>query len=157
MLSSAPSPASSPPAAEAQTCVHGHPPESSKVTDKGPCPDRREAGNGGSDSAGLPSLVAAGPISGGLRGGESRRGRRAAADAVQYRDPDHAATVGEPSMSYHLMTLLHLGPLTTSTPEPAEGTPREGTPAGVVCHVQVLSDNVPDVSGLEAWRKSFLK
>jgi hypothetical protein len=30
-------------------------------------------------------------------------------------------------------------------------------PAGVVSHVKVLSDKVPDVSNLEAWRKSFLK
>jgi hypothetical protein len=30
-------------------------------------------------------------------------------------------------------------------------------PVGVVCHVQVVSDRVPDVSSLEAWKKSFLK
>lgn len=30
-------------------------------------------------------------------------------------------------------------------------------PAGVVSNVQVLSDKVPDVSSLEAWKKSFIK
>src|SRR6516162_6277433 len=28
---------------------------------------------------------------------------------------------------------------------------------GVVSHVQVLSDKVPDISSIEAWKKSFLK
>jgi len=28
---------------------------------------------------------------------------------------------------------------------------------GVVCHVKVLSDKVPDVSSLEAWKQSFIK
>ena len=32
-----------------------------------------------------------------------------------------------------------------------------GQPVGVVCNVKVLSDKVPDVSSLEAWRKSFIK
>ena len=30
-------------------------------------------------------------------------------------------------------------------------------PAGVVCHVQLVSDKVPDVSSLAAWQRSFLK
>lgn len=30
-------------------------------------------------------------------------------------------------------------------------------PPGVVCHVQVLSDKVPDVSSLAAWKRSFIK
>ena len=30
-------------------------------------------------------------------------------------------------------------------------------PAGVVSHIKVLSDKVPDVSSLEAWKKSFIK
>ena len=33
----------------------------------------------------------------------------------------------------------------------------EKQPVGVVSHVKVLSDKVPDVSSLEAWKKSFLK
>lgn len=36
-------------------------------------------------------------------------------------------------------------------------TPADRAPAGVVCNVTVLSDKVPDVSSLEAWKKSFLK
>lgn len=34
---------------------------------------------------------------------------------------------------------------------------RADDPAGVVCHVKVLSDKVPDVSSLDAWKRSFLK
>jgi len=37
------------------------------------------------------------------------------------------------------------------------GIHRGGEPVGVVCHVKVHSDQVPDVSSLEAWQKSFLK
>jgi hypothetical protein len=33
----------------------------------------------------------------------------------------------------------------------------DGPPVGVVSHVQVLSDKVPDVSSIDAWKKSFLK
>src|SRR5687768_2844905 len=34
---------------------------------------------------------------------------------------------------------------------------RADEPAGVVCHVKVLSDQVPDVSSLDAWKRSSLK
>src|SRR3954470_1877339 len=34
---------------------------------------------------------------------------------------------------------------------------RADDPAGVVCHVKVLSDKVPDVSSLDAWKRSFLR
>ena len=34
---------------------------------------------------------------------------------------------------------------------------RADDPAGVVCHVKVLSDKAPDVSSLDAWKRSFLK
>jgi hypothetical protein len=35
--------------------------------------------------------------------------------------------------------------------------PADAAPPAVVCHVKVVSDKVPDVSGIEAWRRSFLK
>jgi hypothetical protein len=35
--------------------------------------------------------------------------------------------------------------------------PPAGPPVGVVCNVQVLSDKVPDVSSIDAWKASFLK
>lgn len=35
--------------------------------------------------------------------------------------------------------------------------PGSGGPVGVVSNVKVLSDKVPDVSSLEAWKKSFIK
>ena len=39
----------------------------------------------------------------------------------------------------------------------ASATPaQDARPAGVVSHVKVLSDKVPDVSSLEAWTKSFI-
>ncbi len=34
---------------------------------------------------------------------------------------------------------------------------RSAGPVGVVCHVNVVSDKVPDISSLEAWSRSFLK
>src|SRR5205814_1196304 len=39
----------------------------------------------------------------------------------------------------------------------ARPAPTSAGPAGVVCHVKVLSDKVEDVSSLEAWKKSFIK
>jgi hypothetical protein len=38
-----------------------------------------------------------------------------------------------------------------------DSTPRGDDSVGVVCHVQVLSDKVPDVSSLEAWKRSFIR
>src|SRR5262249_43628809 len=39
----------------------------------------------------------------------------------------------------------------------AASSARADDPAGVVCHVKVLSDKVPDVCSLDAWKRSFLK
>lgn len=50
-------------------------------------------------------------------------------------------------MPYALAPLL----LLAAPAGPADAAP------GVVCHVQVVSDRVPDVSSLEAWRRSFLQ
>src|SRR5438067_9478795 len=38
-----------------------------------------------------------------------------------------------------------------------EAPPGDRSPVGVVCNVKVLSDKVPDVSSMEAWKQSFLK
>ena len=46
--------------------------------------------------------------------------------------------------------------LATSGILPASPPPAD-KPVGVVSHVKVLSDKVPDVSSLEAWKKSFIK
>src|SRR5438876_12144736 len=51
---------------------------------------------------------------------------------------------------HSLVSLLLLAPT-------AVAAPPEVSPAGVVCHIQVLSDKVPDVSSLDAWKKSFLR
>ena len=50
-------------------------------------------------------------------------------------------------------SLLLLFPLALPSANPTADAPT----AGVVSHIKVLSDKVPDVSSLEAWRKSFLK
>src|SRR5205814_4737913 len=42
-------------------------------------------------------------------------------------------------------------------PPVAVGVQPDGQRAGVVCNIQVLSDKVPDVSSVDAWKKSFLK
>src|SRR5262249_41230379 len=34
---------------------------------------------------------------------------------------------------------------------------QDGPAAGVVCHIKVVSDKVPDVSSIEAWKRSFLR
>src|SRR5436190_19346141 len=39
----------------------------------------------------------------------------------------------------------------------AAAAQRPGEPAGVVCNGKVVSDKVPDVSSIDAWKKSFLK
>src|SRR5436190_18020248 len=39
----------------------------------------------------------------------------------------------------------------------AAAAQRPGEPAGVVCNVKVVSDKVPDISSMDAWKKSFLK
>jgi hypothetical protein len=48
--------------------------------------------------------------------------------------------------------------LTVSAGEPA---PKDGSPTpprpGIVSHIKVLSDKVPDVSNLDAWKKSYIK
>jgi hypothetical protein len=54
-------------------------------------------------------------------------------------------------------SLLLLCPLALPSANPTEDTRRAAAPSlGVVSHITVLSDKVPDVSNLEAWRQSFL-
>src|SRR5205823_6375073 len=60
------------------------------------------------------------------------------------------------TMKIPLMPLL-LGLLPLADPGPADDTPGDGPRVGVVSHLLVVSDKVPDVSSMEAWRKSFLK
>src|SRR5204862_8171174 len=42
-------------------------------------------------------------------------------------------------------------------PARADDRPAGSAPVGVVCGVQVLSDKVPDVSIMEAWKRSYIK
>jgi len=53
-------------------------------------------------------------------------------------------------MSFPLLPFLLLSPLPVSAPHSREQV-------GVVCNVKVVSDKVPDVTSLDAWKKSFLK
>ena len=57
-------------------------------------------------------------------------------------------------MFVRLASIVLLGSVATSVVQAAE--PPHGSP-GVVCNVKVLSDKVPDVSSMEAWKRSFLK
>jgi hypothetical protein len=49
-----------------------------------------------------------------------------------------------------LLSALLLAPLAMAA------APKDAPP-GVISHIQVLSDKVPDVSSLEAWQRSFLR
>src|SRR5438093_13657118 len=49
-----------------------------------------------------------------------------------------------------LASFLLLGSLAAVASGPSEQV-------GVVCNVKVVSDKVPDVSSIDAWKKSFLK
>jgi hypothetical protein len=54
--------------------------------------------------------------------------------------------------------LVFLCPLALPSANPSEGARDSDAPsAGIVSHIEVLSDKIPDVSSLEAWRQSFLK
>jgi hypothetical protein len=53
--------------------------------------------------------------------------------------------------------VLLAGSLAVSTVDGADSKPADSKTAGVVCNVKVLSDKVPDVSSMEAWKQSFLK
>jgi hypothetical protein len=54
-------------------------------------------------------------------------------------------------------SLILLCPLALPSANPTEEVRRDAAPPiGVVSHITVLSDKVPDVSNLEAWRQSFL-
>jgi hypothetical protein len=55
--------------------------------------------------------------------------------------------------SIALLVVAALAAARTSADDPM---PRP-SPVGVVSHIQVLSDKVPDVSSIEAWKRSFLK
>jgi hypothetical protein len=59
-------------------------------------------------------------------------------------------------MTIPIMPLL-LVLLLPADPAPADSTPGNGSRVGVVSHLLVVSDRVPDVSSMEAWKKSFLK
>jgi hypothetical protein len=59
-------------------------------------------------------------------------------------------------MSGFLLIPLLLSPSATPAAQPNEEVPRNTAPVGVVCLIHVLSDKVPDVSSLEAWKKAFL-
>jgi hypothetical protein len=60
-------------------------------------------------------------------------------------------------MSRTRIPSLVLTALWVAAPAVAEDRPQTTAPVGVVSHIQVLSDKVPDVSSMEAWKKSFLK
>jgi hypothetical protein len=56
------------------------------------------------------------------------------------------------TMSGQLLTLL-----LASTIGQAEAGKKDAAPIGVVSHIKLVSDKVPDVASLSAWKKSFLR
>jgi hypothetical protein len=60
-------------------------------------------------------------------------------------------------MSVRLASAAVVGLLFASTGHAADTQRPDSASAGVVCNVKVLSDKVPDVSSMEAWKQSFLK
>src|SRR5437899_2675518 len=55
-------------------------------------------------------------------------------------------------MIYQLLALLVI-----STPDWERTAGRDDPVAGVVCQIKVVSDKVPDVSSIEAWKRSFIR
>jgi hypothetical protein len=55
-------------------------------------------------------------------------------------------------MAGQLLTIL-----LTSILAQTDGSRNDVAPVGVVSHVKILSDKVPDVANMEAWKKSFLR
>src|SRR4051794_29681893 len=60
-------------------------------------------------------------------------------------------------MAVRLVGATLFGIMFASTADAADTQRPESKSVGVVCNVKILSDKVPDVSSLEAWKRSFLK
>ena len=61
------------------------------------------------------------------------------------------------TQSNNIFTRIGLGLLGLCITVSAPITAAENNDVGVVSHIKVLSDKVPDVSSLDAWKKSFIK
>lgn len=59
-----------------------------------------------------------------------------------------------PSGSFRLFLICTLAFTITANPSKAADDPNS---VGIVCQIKVLSDKVPDVSSLDAWKRSFIK
>jgi len=55
------------------------------------------------------------------------------------------------------LAMILVAAMALTGPGVARAEDAAGAAAGVVSHIKVLSDKVPDVSSLEAWKKSFIK
>jgi hypothetical protein len=87
---------------------------------------------------------------GAVSAGPARERRADTPEADRGRHPDkHTEVVTMPRCTALLLLLL--------LPTLAGAVQAEGQQVGVVCNIQVLSDKVPDVSSMDAWKKSFLK
>jgi hypothetical protein len=53
--------------------------------------------------------------------------------------------------------LVLLAPVVSAEQERKLVSPKSPEQAGVVCHVKVVSDKVPDMTNLETWKKQFIK
>jgi hypothetical protein len=59
--------------------------------------------------------------------------------------------------AFRLLAVLALcAPTFAETPEGEQET-KTGSAVGVVCHVKVVSDKVPDMTNLETWKRTYIK
>ncbi len=57
----------------------------------------------------------------------------------------------------HALCLLLVPALSLGAQETRSSNGGAGSPVGVVCRIKVLSDKVPDISSLEAWKRSYIR
>src|SRR5437660_3714015 len=99
--------------------------------------------------------------------GDEAAGNAAAGDAAGVRAPApilmcaclRRITPLIPPRSPGTRPMPRILPILLALTSVSRAAAEERPPAavGVVSHIQVLSDKVPDVSSIEAWKRSFLK
>src|SRR3982751_547965 len=62
------------------------------------------------------------------------------------------------TFALRLLALIVLAaPSFAAASESEQETKTDPSKVGVVCHVKVVSDKVPDMTSLETWKKAFIK
>ncbi len=60
------------------------------------------------------------------------------------------------TLAIRLLALFLLAAPSLSAQD-AKAGPADPSKVGVVCHVKVVSDKIPDMTNLETWKKAFIK